>query len=336
MPISRSVIAAAGVAALVVTGSSTAAGAATTSAAPVAAPASSTASAAHPLRALPTEVGLPQGFRPEGIAARGSTFYSGSLADGRIWAGDLRTGRGSVLVPGVQGRSLRGMQVDRRTGLLWVAGNDGTTGIVLAVDTRTGRVAARYEVPGSVFLNDLVVTRRAVWVTDSRVDRLTAVPLLRDGRPADGALRQVALTGDWPTPEGLRANGIRELRDGTLVLDNSTAGGLYTVDPATGVVTALAVRGTPAITGGDGLELLGNRLYVVRGSGRASVTVVDLRRTRTGWTGVVRGELTDPRLDVPSTATLALGRLWAVNARFGVADPGTASFSAVSLPLSPR
>lgn len=302
-------------------------------AAPAKAPAQASHGAYHVLR---DQVGLPDGFRPEGIASAGRRFFSGSLADGRIWRGDLVTGRGAVLVPGVTGRALRGMQVDRRTGLLWVVGNDGPTGIVLAVDTRTGTVVRRIEVPGSVFLNDLVVTSRAVWVTDSRVDRLTAVPLDRRGRPTSAPLRFVPLTGEWPTPEGLRANGIRALRDGSLVIDNSTAGGLYTVDPRSGVVTSIPVTGTPAVTGGDGLELVGNRLYVVRGSRGSDVTVLRLRLGRDGWRATVTGVLTDPRLDVPSTATVALGRLWTVNARFGVASPATASYSAVGLPLLPR
>ena len=288
--------------------------------------------------AVRDEVPLPVGFRPEGIASIGRTFFSGSLADGRIWRGDLRTGRGAVLVPGVTGRSLRGMQVDRRTGLLWVTGNDGAVGIVLAVDVRTGAVVRRIEVPGAAFLNDLVVTRRTVWVTDSRVDRLTAVRLDRHGRPTAAPVRFVPLTGDWPVtaPNTIGANGIRALPGGALVLDNSAAGGLYTADPRTGHVTRIPVAGTPAIRGGDGLELVGLRLYVVRGSGGSDVTVVRLRPTRHGWTGRVTGVLTDPRLDVPSTATVALGRLWAVNARFGNPSPGTATYSAVALPLRPR
>jgi hypothetical protein len=283
-------------------------------------------------------VSLPNGFRPEGIASIGRTFFSGSVADGRIWRGDLVTGKGRVLVPAVAGRSLRGMQVDRRTGLLWVAGSEGATGVVLAVNTRTGAVVRRVEVPGAGFLNDLVVTRRIVWVTDSNVDRLAAVPLGRHGRPSAGTVRFLPLTGDWPaTPTGaLGANGIRALPGGSLVLNNTTAGGLYTVDPCSGRVRRIPVTGTPAITSGDGLELVGNRLYVVRGTGGSNVTVVKLRATRHGWTGRVTGVLTDPRLDVPSTATAALGRLWAVNARFGNPTPDTAAYSAVALPLKPR
>ena len=134
------------------------------------------------------QVFLPDGFQPEGIASISRTFFSGSVADGRIWRGDLITGNGAVLVPSVPGRSLRGMQVDRRTGLLWTTGSEGATGIVLAVDSRTGTVVRRIEVPGAGFLNDLVLTRRTVWVTDSNVDRLTAVPL-GAARPAHGRVR---------------------------------------------------------------------------------------------------------------------------------------------------
>jgi hypothetical protein len=284
------------------------------------------------------QVALPTGFQPEGIASIGRTFFSGSLADGRIWRGDLVTGKGRVLVPGVAGRSLRGMQVDRRTGLLWATGSEGSTGIVLAVDTRTGAIVRRIGVPGAGFLNDLVVTRRTVWVTDSNVDRLTAVGLGRHGRPAAAPARFLPLTGDWPAtaPGQFGANGIRALPGGPLVLNNTAAGGLYAVDRSTGHVRRIPVAGTPAIRSGDGLELVGNRLYVVRGTGGSDVTVVRLRATRHGWTGTVTGVLTDPRLDVPSTATAALHRLWAVNARFGVPSPQTAAYSAVALPLTPR
>ncbi len=96
------------------------------------------------------------------------------------------------------------------------------------------------------------------------------------------------------------------------------------------------MTGSPAVVSGDGLELVGSRLYVVRGTGGSDVTVLRLRHTPHGWTARVTGVLADDRLDVPSTATAALGRLWAVNARFGVASPDTASYSAVPLPLIPR
>ena len=52
---------------------------------------------------FPEVISLPDGFRPEGIAVgNSSTFYVGSLANGAIYRGDLRTGEGSLLFKGSQ------------------------------------------------------------------------------------------------------------------------------------------------------------------------------------------------------------------------------------------
>lgn len=285
-------------------------------------------------RAVP----LPDGIRPEGITSGpGTRYYVGSLADGRIVTGDLRAGDSVVLLPGAQGRAIRGLFWDRRTNLVWAAGNVGTVGHVWAVDARTGAIRQDTVVPGSVFLNDLVVTRDTVWITDSRVvpDRLTAISLGRRGRPTGAAPTFVTLGGAWPAGDGaaVNANGIRALRDGSLILNNSRVGGLWRVDPATGEASAIPVRGGPGITAGDGLVLDGRRVYNVRGSGQQEVSVLELVHKRSSLVAQWRGALTDPSLDVPSTATLAGGSLWAVNARFGVPSPETASYSVTRLPL---
>jgi hypothetical protein len=287
-------------------------------------------------RTLPDLVPLPAGYRPEGITSRGPTLYVSSLADGRIWAADACTGAGRVLLPGHPGRALRGLQVDRRSHLLWAVGQQDATGLVLGVDLRSGRIRHTVTVPGAGFLNDAVLTRSALWVTDSSVDRLTRIPIERDGRPRVDDVSLLPLTGAWPTPDGIRANGIRALPDGRLLLNHSTAGGLWTVEPRTGAVTSVPVSGGPALASGDGLELVGRTLYDVRGASQNGVAVLHLERRRGAWTAQWRGELTAPgRLDVPSTATAALGSLWAVNARFGVADPATASYTVTRLALKP-
>gem|GEM_PF-1232707 len=284
---------------------------------------------------FPASVALPNGFRPEGVTTGpGTTFYAGSVSDGRIWRGDLRTGAGSLLLPAVTGRSLRGMQFDKHTGLLWVVGSEGTTAKVWALNARSGATVATYTVPDGKFLNDLVVTRGAVWVTDSSVDRLTRIALTDDRGPGTAEPTFVPITGAWPTPTGFRANGIRQLRDGKLVLDNSTAGGLYAVDPTTGVAAVIPVTGGPGITGGDGLELRGKTLYVVRGSGMAEVSVLKLKREDGAWRATwLRALSAAGQLDVPSTGTLAAGALYVVNARFGTANPNTATYSVTRLPL---
>lgn len=304
--------------------------------------ATTTAALATPARAdgrrgqrAPQTVRLPDGLRPEGITSGpGTTFYVGSLADGRIVTGDLLTGAVSVLLPGAPGRSLRGLFRDPRSGLVWAVGGLGADAHVWAVDGSTGAVVADVPVAGGLFLNDLVVTRDAVWVTDSRIDRLTRIPLTRRGLPRGSTPTFLPLTGEWPAFNGsnLNANGIRALPDGSLVLNNSAVGGLWRVDPRTGVTREIEVSGGPGLVAGDGLELRGRTLYDVRGSGPAEVAVLELSRRRRGWVATWRGAVSDATLDVPSTATVAGGWLWAVNARFGVASPETASYWVTRLP----
>jgi hypothetical protein len=285
-----------------------------------------------------TKVPLPEGLRPEGITSGpGFTFYVGSLADGRIVTGNLLFGETRDLLPGATGRQIRGLSWAARTNWVWAVGNVGSDAYIWAVDGRTGAIRFERIVPGAVFLNDLVVTRTRVFVTDSSVDRLVVIGLQPSGRPVpNGLLGILPLTGAWPaSPPGStapNANGIRELRDGSVILNNSRVGGLWRVDPATGVTTQIPVSGGPGIIGGDGLELRGSTLYNVRGSGPNQVAVLRLSRTASGWTATWVTALTDPTLDVPSTATLVGPWLWAVNARFGVASPGTAEYWVTRLP----
>lgn len=315
--------------------------AATLTATGLAAPAA-TASAPSRGRAAPRglprrTVELPAGIRPEGITSGpGTRYYVGSLADGRMVTGSLRRGEPRVLLAGSPGRALRGLQWDRRSGLVWAAGNVGPEAHVYAVDASTGEIVSDTVVPEANFLNDLVVTRDEVWVTDSRVDRLTRISLGRRGSPTGAAPSFLALGGDWPAGDGIaiNANGIRELPDRSLILNNSRVGGLWRVSQGTGETTEIPVSGGPGIVAGDGLELDGQTLYHVRGSGPAEVSVLRLSPRDGDWGATWLRALTHESLDVPSTATLAGGSLWAVNARFGVDSPETARYWITRLPLT--
>jgi hypothetical protein len=114
-----------------------------------------------------------------------------------------------------------------------------------------------------------------------------------------------------------------------LVAETST-GKLFRVDPDTGVADQVDLGGQ-VLPGPDGLELRGNTLYVVGGG---LVTVVRLG-ARLG-SGVVLGEITDPGLDVPTTATVASGRLWVVNARFTTLPTLDTEYWITQLPLRPE
>jgi len=283
----------------------------------------------------PATVALPVGFRPEGIASGpGTTYYAGSMANGSIVTGDLVSGSQSVLLPASPGRAIRGLYYDHRSGLLWAAGNVGADQYVWAIYTSDGTVLYSETVVGGVFHNDVVVTEDRVFFTDSGRDWLVVVPLDASALP-DGSAGTRALSGAWPTsPAGTtNANGIRELADGSLILNNTRVGGLWQVDPDTGHTVQIPIRGGKPVTGGDGLVLDGNYLYDVRATGQNEVAVFLMQQTASGWRASWRGISTAPTLDVPSTATIAGGWLWAVNARFGtVPDPLTASYWISRLP----
>lgn len=278
----------------------------------------------------PGTVPLPDNSSPEGIAGGpGSTFFAGSRADGSIYRGDLRTGKGANLVAGRVGAVAVGMQYDARTRLLWVAG--GATGTVTAYDGRTGRRVATYSTPprpAGRFLNDVDVTSDGVFVTDSLNAELVVVRPDRKGRlPA--AAQLLPLTGDWAqTPTGNNANGIRGLPGGDLLVVDQ--GALLRIDPHTGVAKRLAQTGGEPLTVGDGLELRGSTLYVVYGFGRDSISVVRLGRGANSF--AVTGELTDPALERPTTATLDGGFLYAVNGKFTTV-PTPTTFEVVRVPL---
>ena len=78
---------------------------------------------------------------------------------------------------------IRGLYWDARTSWVWAVGNVGAVSHVWAVDGDTGAIGYDRVIPSAVFLNDLVVTSRRVYVTDSRSDRLAVIGLGQNGRP---------------------------------------------------------------------------------------------------------------------------------------------------------
>jgi hypothetical protein len=290
---------------------------------------------------FPARIDLPDGFFPEGIeSGRGTSFFVGSMSDGAIWRGDLRTGSGTVLAVGAPGRASAGIAYEAGRNRIWVAGVGpplNGSGDVRVYDASSGALLATYQAPGVGLLNDVAVTPDAVYVTDSSFPQLVVIPLARDGRlPPPSAATILPVGGDWlqtpgdnPAP-GINMNGI-VAENGVLLVAQSSTGKLFRVDPATGVAAELDLGGVN-LGYPDGLELLGHTLYVVRPF-QNRVTVISLGARLTG--GVVLGDLIDPSFDIPSTATVAAGRLWAVNLRFTTPPEPTTPYWITQLPLRP-
>jgi hypothetical protein len=269
----------------------------------------------------PDSIPLPDGFYPEGIAVgTGHDFYVGSLLDGAVFKGDLRTGEGAVLASGVEGRLVAGLSFDSRSGLLWAAGADSDGSKLFAFDGASGELIHAVTVPDGIFLNDLAVTRNAIYVTDSLAAVLWTVPLSEHGAPA-GPPEAIPLSGDFEfVAEGdlpINLNGLEATPNGkTLITVHTTLGLLYRIDPATGQATRIDLDAT--VPFGDGLVLHGKTLYVVQNfSNQVSVIELD-----PGFaSGRVVETITSERFRVPTTAARFGSDLYLVNARFDAAFP---------------
>lgn len=278
--------------------------------------------------AFPSEIPLPTGFQPEGIATgKGTSFFVGSVATGAIYRGNLRTGEGDVLVPGGVGRSALGLEVDRK-GRLFVAG--GPTGQAYVFDARSGDELATFQLTSEVetFVNDVALTKDSAWFTDSFRPVLYRVPLGRPGRlPAPDEAEELSLSGDFVLQDGFNLNGIAAARTGALVAVQSNTGALFSIDPATGMTTEIPIDGGD-LAFGDGILLHGRTLYVVQNQ-LNRVAVVRLATDLAS--GEIVDHLTDPALDIPTTIA-DFGRwLYAVNARFRIEDPETADYHVIRL-----
>ena len=276
--------------------------------------------------ATPDRIDLPDGWQPEGITTDGRALYVGSLADGAIWKARPRSGSGRILAPGEAGRVGVGIEYDRWRDVLWVAG--GPTGQVRAHDRRSGEVVASYDFGEGRFINDLVATRRAVYATDSFHAELAVVRLSRHGLPGPHATRTLPVTGDFAlVPDAFNLNGIVVDRHRLLAVQSVT-GALFRIHPRTGDSRQVKVR-RARLVNGDGLELVGDVLYVVRNQNN-KVVALDLNPRLTIARRVAT--LRSPDLDVPTTAA-ALGRyLWAVNARFGTEPTPETAYWITRLP----
>jgi outer membrane protein assembly factor BamB len=258
----------------------------------------------------PERIALPDGFQPEGIAAgEGRSVYVGSIPTGRVLQIDTRTGAQQEAVPAREGHAAIGLKYDRRADRLFVSG--GPTGKAFVYDASSGDELAAFQLTAAgqpTFINDVVLTRRAAYFTDSQQPVIYAVSRNLS------SVRPIALSGFPMTPGEFNLNGIEAVRRGGLLLAiQSSEGVLWRIDPATGSHVAVDVRGAE-LTDGDGLLVIKKRTLLVVQNRSNKIAVVRLARDyRSGR--VVR-TITHPDFDVPTTVAVKRGSLYLPNARF--------------------
>lgn len=266
---------------------------------------------------FPAILNLPNGFYPEGIAlGNGNDLYAGSLYHGGIYKVDLRTGSGSMIVPEQINRIAVGLDFDTRTNYIFVAG--GFDGYAYVYDALSGAEVGAFQLATTGFINDVIITENAAYLTNSFAAEFYKLPLGIDGSlPAPGVEITIPLSGDFTMVEGFNANGIVANDDGTkLIIGNSGSAALYSTDVTTGVATTINVGG-PVPTN-DGLVLRGNKLYVVQNF----INQISVINLNSSWnSGVVSDIITDPNYRIPATASIKGNMIYAVNAKFDLAIP---------------
>jgi sugar lactone lactonase YvrE len=258
-------------------------------------------------QAGPDRIALPNGWQPEGIAAGpGKSLYVGSIPTGAVLRVNARTGRREEVVAGAEGRAAIGLKLDRRR-RIFVAG--GPTGKVFVYNARNGSLLKEFAPgrAGNTFINDVTVTRRAAYFTDSRRAVLYVV---------DRRLRRVSEldVSDIPAADEFNLNGIAAAPNGrTLVAVHSSRGELWRIDARTGNATKVDL-GSASVPNGDGLLLNGRRLYVVQNQDNK---IAVIRLSKSLRSGRLERTITSDGFDVPTTVARQSGRLYVVNARFG-------------------
>jgi hypothetical protein len=282
---------------------------------------------------FPDAIQLPNGFRPEGIAAQGFNIFMGSRGTGAVYRADIRTGVGAILVPPQTGRRANGLKYDPRTHYLFVAGNRTGQAFVYNADTGANVASFVLTTEATTLINDVVVTRDAAYFTDSFRPYIYRLPLNPGGLIPPGAVTtQILMQGDFVSvPDAINLNGI-EAGPGAqfLIAGHDELGVLYKVDPATGVARIINLAGA-SLPGNDGLLLQGHTLFAVQNGLPYQITVIHLCADFSS--GVINRHIADVRFDVPSTLVRRAGSFYVVNSRNGT-SPGdeTTEYQVLKVP----
>jgi hypothetical protein len=162
-------------------------------------------------------------------------------------------------------------------------------------------------------MNDVTITEKGAWFTNSTAPILYFIPLT-GGFP--GAFRTLALTGPAAGLTGdINLNGVAAAADGrTLVVAHSANAELYTIDPATGASALVEGVSVPNV---DGIVLQSQRLWAVQ---NFSNQISAIRLSSDLSSCQLEKVITSSDFQIPTTAALHGDSLAVVNAKFDTAD----------------
>lgn len=205
---------------------------------------------------------LPNGFSPDGISiAKDGTIYVASIISGKIVKGTTDDSQISdYLVDSERKGGSWGMDLTENDKYLWVAG--GLAGTARSYDAQTGELVANVTLTNFGVVNDLIVTEKAVYLTNSSFPILYKIPLNAEGKQS-GEASVIKLSGefDYSPKYFANANGIDYDRDtNRLIVNHSQLGKYYSINPETGEAKEIDLQGETSSNDGiaiDGSVLVG-------------------------------------------------------------------------------
>jgi Cu-Zn family superoxide dismutase len=247
---------------------------------------------------------------PEGIGAdqRTGWVYVSSQATGAIVRVNPRNGRAEqFLAPGTDGLARgNGVKVDGHG--VWIAAGQG--GATYLYDTKRARLIQKWAMPATGFRNDLVVTHRGTFVTDSWDPVLWRVRL---GAGEAEPWLDLTTTPIVYTPGSVNLNGIVVTPDERyLIAAHSPEGSLWRIDTRTKTVVKVDL-GTESIPAADGLYLDGSTLWAAQN--RFGV-IAKLRFSENYASAKVLSRVGDTTFRYPTTIDVLDGRMLVVNSQF--------------------
>jgi len=223
-------------------------------------------------------------------------------------------------IPGAPGKSAVGMKI--RGGKLYVAG--GATGKISVYSLRTKELLATFDTGPGGFLNDLVVTGKGVFVTDSFRPMLWRVTNAQV-RAGSGTPQAIPVGPEIAYTAGFNVNGI-VARGRELIVVQSSTGKLFRIGIRKGGATREIHQIASDPVFGDGMLLDRGRLIVVQGSPAA---LLFLKLKHHASSAKLVATQTDPTLRGPSTVARARHLYLVVNADFATS---TTPFTVSGLP----
>ena len=193
------------------------------------------------------------------------------------------------------------------------------------LDADTGEEITQYQLASfGMVINDVAITRRAVYFTDFTGPFLYELPVSSNGAlPDSGASNAIPLMGtDASDPLGTpqTANGIVSMANGkTLIIGDSRTAQIDKVDPKTGMSDRI-ILDTPLTGFLDGIVRDERRLYILSPGNPEDPTDVDriqvVKLDKDLLTGKLLGVITDEELDGVASGAFFGNALYVNNARY--------------------